>query len=119
MDFYPADLSQFFNPRHIAIVGVPRKDDRFGGGSFLKKFIECGFPGTLYPINPKADEIQGLKAYPDLAALPETPDLAIVSVAAGFVPATLEEAGIPAFPSLKRAAWALVQLHRYHSRFGG
>ena len=85
------DLKQFFKPRHIAIVGVPRESDRFGGGSFLSKLKECGFPGKLYPINPKAEEIQGLKSYPAVSSLPETPDLAIVSVAARFVPAVLEE----------------------------
>jgi acyl-CoA synthetase (NDP forming) len=91
MNFQREDLNKFFNPRHIAIVGVPRTGSRFGGGTFMGKFIECGFPGTLYPINPKADMIQGIKAYPDLSSLPETPDLAIVAVAARFVPATLEE----------------------------
>ncbi|UCD58289.1 MAG: CoA-binding protein [Candidatus Hydrogenedentota bacterium] len=85
------NLEQFFNPRDIAVVGVPREGDRFGGRTFLKKFLECGFPGKLYPINPKAGEIQGLKAYPDLSSLPETPDLVIVSVAAKLVPAVLEE----------------------------
>lgn len=84
-------MKQFFNPRHIAIVGVPRKTDRFGGGSFLEKFLECGFPGKLYPINPKADEAQGIKAYPDLSSLPEVPDLAIVAVAARLVPRILED----------------------------
>jgi acyl-CoA synthetase (NDP forming) len=85
------DLAQFFNPRSIAIVGVPRRVGSFGGGTFLGKFLESGFPGKLYPINPKAGEIQGLEAYPALSALPETPDLAIVSVVADRVPAVLEE----------------------------
>ncbi|GAB4341930.1 MAG: acetate--CoA ligase family protein [Candidatus Abyssubacteria bacterium] len=85
------DLDRFFNPRHIAIVGVPRTDDRFGGGSFLRKFLECGYQGKLYPINPNAEELQGLKAYPNLAALPEVPDKAIVSVPAKRVPDVLHE----------------------------
>jgi acyl-CoA synthetase (NDP forming) len=91
MDVNSSDFDGFFNPGSIAIIGVSRKGSGFGGGTFLAKFIECGFPGKLYPINPKADEIQGLKAYPDLASLPETPDLALVSVAAKYVPAVLEE----------------------------
>lgn len=85
------DLAQFFNPRSIAVVGVPRRVGGFGGATFLRKFLESGFPGKLYPINPKADEIQGLKAYPTLSALPETPDLAVVSVVANLVPTVLEE----------------------------
>jgi acyl-CoA synthetase (NDP forming) len=91
MDEHPDEFAQFFAPNSIAIVGVPRKDDRFGGGSFLKKFIECGFPGALYPINPKAEEIQGLKTYSDLASLPERPELTLISVTARHVPAILDE----------------------------
>jgi acyl-CoA synthetase (NDP forming) len=88
-----SDLGRFFNPRSIAIVGVSKGDFRFGGTSFLKKLQTCSFPGTIYPINPKAGEIEGIKAYPDLSSLPEVPDLAIVSVAARLVPAVLEECG--------------------------
>jgi len=86
-------MSKFFNPESVAIVGVPRTDYRFGGLSYLNRFQDSGFPGRLYPINPKADEINGLKAYPSLTALPEAPDLAIVCVAARIVPAILEECG--------------------------
>jgi len=85
------DFKKFFHPAHIAIVGVSTGDYKFGGASFLIKLKQGGYPGKLYPINPKADEIQGLKAYPDLPSLPEVPDLAIVCVAAGFVPAILED----------------------------
>ena len=85
------DFKKFFHPAHIAIVGVSTGDYKFGGASFLMKLKQGGYPGKLYPINPKADEIQELKAYPDLPSLPEVPDLAIVCVAAGFVPAILED----------------------------
>ena len=85
------DLGQFFHPRSIAIVGVPRKNYRFGGLSFLSKLQECGFPGRLYPINPKATEILGLRAYPDLSSLPEVPELAILCVTAQQVPTILKE----------------------------
>ncbi|MBN1614695.1 MAG: CoA-binding protein [Deltaproteobacteria bacterium] len=87
------DFMPFFKPKHIAIVGVARSEFRFGGMSFLQKYLEAGFPGKLYPINPKASEILGLPAYPNLASLPEVPDLAVVCVAAAHVPAVLEECG--------------------------
>jgi len=59
------------------------------------KLQEGGFAGKLYPINPRAKEIRGLTVYPDLRSLPVVPDLAIVCVAAGFVPSILEDcAGI-------------------------
>jgi acyl-CoA synthetase (NDP forming) len=87
------DLEPFFKPRHIAIVGVARSGFSFGGMSFLQKLQEAGFPGTLYPINPKATEIRGLTAYPNLSSLPVVPDLAMVCVAAAHVPAVLKECG--------------------------
>ena len=55
------------------------------------KLQQGGFRGKLYPINPKAKKIRGLKAYPDLFSLPGVPDLAIVCVAAGLVPSILED----------------------------
>ena len=88
-----SDLGLFFNPCSIAIVGVPTGAYRFGGMSFLQKLQENNFPGRLYPVNPKAQEIRGLKAYPDLTSLPEVPDLAIVAVGARLVPSILHECG--------------------------
>jgi len=75
------DLNPFFRPRHIAIIGVTRSEFSFGGMSFLQKLQEANFPGTLYCINPKATEIRGLPAYPNLSSLPLVPDLAMVCVA--------------------------------------
>jgi acyl-CoA synthetase (NDP forming) len=85
------DLQKFFEPRQIAIVGVSTGAFKFGGTSFLMKLQSAGYAGKLYPINPKAKEIKGLKVYPDLLSLPEVPDLAIVCVAARFVPSVLEQ----------------------------
>jgi len=91
MDFQKSDLSKFFNPGSIAIVGVSTGNFKLGGTSFLHKLKQCGFSGRLYPLNPKAESILGLKAWPDLSSLPEVPDLAIVCIAARRVPAVLEE----------------------------
>jgi len=93
MAFMRNDLDPFFKPRHIAIVGVTRSESSFGGTSFLQKLQEASFPGTLYCINPKAAEIRGLPAYPNLSSLPVVPDLAMICVAAAHVPAILEECG--------------------------
>lgn len=91
MKLRKTDVARFFKPRSIAIVGVPRKDYRFGGLSYLTRFKEYGFSGKVYPINPKATEILGFKVYPDVSSLPEVPDLAIVCVTAQQVPGILEE----------------------------
>jgi acyl-CoA synthetase (NDP forming) len=85
------ELEQFFEPKSVAIVGVSKGGFRFGGMSFLRKLQEAGFSGKIYPINPKAEELGGLRAYPDLSSLPEVPDLGIVCVAARLVPSILEE----------------------------
>ena len=52
-----------------------------------------GFQGGLYPINPNRAEVQGLKAYPSIADLPETPDVAIVAVAAEIAASSIDGTG--------------------------
>ncbi len=91
MKLTQTDLEKFFHPKSIAIVGASTGGFKLGGTSFMLKLLEGGYSGKLYPINPKAKEIAGLQAYPDVVALPEIPDLAMVCVAAKFVPAVLEQ----------------------------
>jgi acyl-CoA synthetase (NDP forming) len=85
-----AALEVMAHPRSIAVVGVARTRTGAFPGIFgcIRKF---GFPGRLYPINPKADEIDGLKAYPSLTALPEPVDLVVLSLPAPHVPDALRE----------------------------
>ena len=85
------ELGRFFNPESIAVIGVSRESMNFGGSSFLQHWLKAGYPGRLYPINPKATEVLSLKAYPFLRALPEVPDLVMVAVRADLVPAALAE----------------------------
>jgi acyl-CoA synthetase (NDP forming) len=87
------DLEKFFNPKSIAFIGVSRSNLHFGGVSFMRKYLEAGYPGRLYPVNPKAEEILGVKAWPELTALPELPDLAMVAVAAPQVADVLQTCG--------------------------
>ncbi len=71
-------LDSLFYPRSLAIVGVPRGLKM--GKLFLIALRDQGFPGEIYPVNPGADEIDGLKAYPSVTAIPAPVDLAIVLV---------------------------------------
>ena len=66
-------------PRSVAIVGASDNPHKVGGRPilYMKRY---GYGGVIYPINPARAEVQGLKAYADVAALPEAPDLAIVAV---------------------------------------
>jgi len=74
-----ATLRVALDPRSIAVIGASDNDNKIGGRpiAFLKRF---GFRGAVYPVNPTRDEIQGLRSYASLAALPEAPELAIVAV---------------------------------------
>ena len=79
-----------FNPRSVAVLGASTKE-RGGGNQFIHGMKEMKYEGTIYPINPNAEEILGLKCYSSLAAVPEVPDLVILAVSAGRAEAALEE----------------------------
>lgn len=73
-----AQLDALFHPHSIAIVGLPRGMKT--GKLFLMALKDQGYPGPIYPVHPEADEIDGLKAYPSLSAIPGSVDLAIILV---------------------------------------
>ena len=73
-----AQIDGLFNARSVAVVGVPRGLKT--GSVFLTALLEQGYSGKIYPVNPQADEIGGLKAYPSIADIPGAVDLAIVLV---------------------------------------
>ena len=79
-----------FNPRSVAVLGASTQE-RGGGNQFIRGMQEMKYEGAIYPINPHADEILGLKCYPSLAAVPEVPDLVIMAVGAGRAEDALEE----------------------------
>lgn len=82
-------LEPMLSPRSIAIVGA---SDRVGsfGRSTLEQTIAGGFPGEIYPVNPRLTEIHGLRCYPSLADLPHPADLAILVVANELLESQLE-----------------------------
>ena len=84
------NLEHFFNPDSVAIVGASQKKGKVGY-EILTNLINSGYKGDLYPINPKADEIEGLKAYPDLKSIGKVPDLIIIIVPAKIVPSIMEQ----------------------------
>jgi acyl-CoA synthetase (NDP forming) len=71
-------LDALFHPRSVAVVGVPRGMKT--GKLFLIALVDQGFPGKIYPVHPSAREIDGLKTYPNVSAIPDSVDLAIVLV---------------------------------------
>jgi acyl-CoA synthetase (NDP forming) len=84
-------LDALFHPRSIAVVGASDDPNRIGGVP-LALMIERGYSGRLIPVNPKYKTVQGLPAYPSLAAVGEPIDIAIVAVPAAGLGAALEDA---------------------------
>ncbi len=80
--------SELINPKSIVVVGGS-DDVQKPGGKVLKNLIDNHFKGNLYVVNPKADEVQGVKSYRDVVDLPEV-DLAILAIAAKFCPPAVE-----------------------------
>jgi acyl-CoA synthetase (NDP forming) len=76
-------LTPLLAPRSIAVLGASGDPSRIGGRP-IGYMLDQGFKGAIYPVNPNRPEVQGLKAYPSVADLPEAPDVAIVAVPAAI-----------------------------------
>lgn len=81
-------LDHLMQPASVAIVGASSDPNRISGRA-VRYLLEGNFGGDIYPVNPKRDEIQGLKAYPSLYSLPKVPDVALL-----FVPAAATEGAV-------------------------
>ena len=84
------DLAAFFNPSSLAFVGATEDVSKFGG-RVLRSLIEFGFRGRVFPVNPRYKTLHGHVCYPDISALPETPDHVGIVIAAGRVLETLKQ----------------------------
>ncbi len=92
-------LDAFFNPRSVAVIGASRDPEKLGY-AVLANLKEGGYPGRLYPVNPKADEILGLKTYPSVLDIPGAVDLAVIVIPYRFVPDVLEQCGEKGVPAV-------------------
>jgi len=72
-------LEGFFKPKAVAVVGASREEGKVGF-SITMNLIRGRFPGPIYPVNPKAAEILGMKCYPDVKDLPGDADLAVLVI---------------------------------------
>ncbi len=76
-------MELFFKPRSVAVIGAstnPKKD----GNIILQNIIDSDFAGDIYPVNPSATEVLGLKAWPALKDIPGDVDLAVIIIPAKF-----------------------------------
>jgi acetyltransferase len=85
------ELYPLFRPESIAVVGASPDPQKVGGRP-IQYLRTGGYHGRIYPVNPRYEELSGLKCYPNLAVLPEIVDLVVVAVPADKVPEVLLEA---------------------------
>ncbi|ETR78771.1 6-carboxyhexanoate--CoA ligase [Afipia sp. P52-10] len=83
-------LEALLRPCSIAIIGASQDPTKIGGRP-LQLLLKYGYAGTIYPVNPRAPEVQGLKAYASVADLPDAPDLGIIAVEAEKAPDAVEQ----------------------------
>jgi acetyl coenzyme A synthetase (ADP forming)-like protein len=90
-------MNRIMRPDSVAVIGASSEDGKIGN-SVMKNLINGGYKGKIYPINPKADEILGYKAYPSVKDIPGEVDVAVFAIPAKFVAAALTECGEKKIP---------------------
>ncbi|MEM9544140.1 MAG: bifunctional acetate--CoA ligase family protein/GNAT family N-acetyltransferase [Cyanobacteria bacterium P01_E01_bin.42] len=83
-------LDVFFRPQNVALIGASEKSSSVGR-TLLWNLIGHPFGGTVFPVNPKRTSVLGIKAYANIAAIPEVVELAIVATPAASVPGVIAE----------------------------
>lgn len=78
------DIEALFRPRSVAVVGASA-NEQSQGYEFVQALVEIGFPGPIYPVNPKLDTLLGLQAYPRLEDIPGPVDFVISAAPASAV----------------------------------
>ncbi|NLE94739.1 MAG: hypothetical protein GX600_03500 [Dehalococcoidia bacterium] len=87
----PSSLQPLFRPRSVAVVGASDDAAKYGH-KVLRNIIEGGFPGGIYPVNPRAGTVMGLKSYGSLRDVPQPLDLACIAIPAEQVISAVKDA---------------------------
>ena len=85
-------LDALFRPKKVAVIGASSKELSIGN-RVIRNLIDFDFKGDIYPINPKADEIRGIKAYKSIIDCPDNIDVVHMVIPAKFVPQAVEDCG--------------------------
>ena len=88
----PSTLKPFFNATGVAILGASTSPKKLSYG-ILKNLVDFGYQGGIYPVNPKADEILGKRAYATVAEVPDPVELAVVVLPVTMIMETMREIG--------------------------
>ena len=83
-------LDAIFSPKNVAVIGATETPGTVGR-TIVWNLISNPFGGAVFPVNPKRSSVLGVKAYPDIAAVPEPVDLAVISTPAHTVPGIIQE----------------------------
>jgi len=84
------NFESFFNPESVAMVGVSQHKGKVGY-EILANMLAAGYEGEIFPVNPGAETIEGLKCYPDLLSIGRAPELVVIVVPARIVPAIMRQ----------------------------
>ncbi len=87
-----SNLSPFFSPKGVSIIGASSNPRKLSYG-ILENLCSSGLKGGIYPVNPKADEILGLRSYPDIADVPDPVETAVIVLPAPLTPDVLRSCG--------------------------
>ncbi|WP_329454697.1 acetate--CoA ligase family protein [Streptomyces sp. NBC_01497] len=91
-------MGRLMKPDSVAVIGASNEPGKIGN-SVMRNLIDGGFHGEIHPVNPKADDILGRKAYRSVTDVPGEVDVAVFAIPAAFVPAALEEVGRKGIPN--------------------
>ncbi|HEY9828466.1 MAG TPA: bifunctional acetate--CoA ligase family protein/GNAT family N-acetyltransferase [Stenomitos sp.] len=83
-------LASFFAPKSVAVIGATETPGSVGK-TLLRNLIQTPFGGVVFPVNPKRNSVMGIKAYPNIAAIPDAVDLAVIATPAATVPGIVRE----------------------------
>ncbi len=90
-------LQPVFKPKSVAIIGASNNPTKWGG-MVMNRALSCGFRGQIYAVNPREDEVWGLKAYDTVLDIPGEVDLAVFTIPAEHMPRAMQECvqkGVP------------------------
>ena len=79
-----------FTPKSIAIIGVSEDSEKIAS-VIMKNLIEGGYNGKVYPVNPKYEELQGRKAYPDILQIEEEVEMVCIAIPHQFVESIIDQ----------------------------
>ncbi|MFE9723876.1 acetate--CoA ligase family protein [Streptomyces sp. NPDC005794] len=91
-------MRRLMEPRSVAVIGASNEQGKIGN-SVMRNLIDGGFTGEIHPVNPKADDILGRKAYKSVTDVPGEVDVAVFAIPAMFVASALQEVGRKGIPN--------------------